>query len=481
MAHNNHHNQNQPEPGSPWDDARIEAALRQLTRQADAAPGTEPGTELVDAALASERRASRQRHPLSFREQLGKSFTLRRLAVAACVGLMVLATSSLLYPAFSRSRSSATESGFRDSDRVAMGEPYAADIASSSVAAAESGATITRDVRSRPSTRSSAANPSPGDALLNELDAGAAISIDEPASSSLRVAAPQAAPSADASTAEVNQKQSQAIVDASQPDDDEAFKPLRNTSDRAATGAAAAPSAAPAAAAPPVPRQPRLIVREGSMSICVEALDPAIASVRSLIHAELGEFVESAQRTSDEQATLVLKVTSHRVHSVLHELTQLGSVTAEQISGRDATAQAVDLDARIRNAERVERELLDLLESRRDQPLRDVLDLQRELAEARQQIEQLIAQRDALHQLAALATLRVKVFVEPAVVEPVEEPDQGFIGSLHDAWSDGVAGLQRSLELLVRVIVGGAILWAALTAVVVIGWRACSRQQAYAA
>ncbi|MGP1346689.1 MAG: DUF4349 domain-containing protein [Phycisphaerales bacterium] len=242
-------------------------------------------------------------------------------------------------------------------------------------------------------------------------------------------------------------------------------------------GAEEAVSAAPAigqavedGSAPSLSGLGRLVIRDASMRVRVEDVDGALDRVRSMVHPEAGEFVESMRRSSTHEAVLVLKVESARLSTVVDEVVSLGEVLDVQMSGRDVTDQAVDLNARIRNAERVEDELLGLLDSRDDPPLRDVLEVQRELGEARERVERLVAQRDGLLRMASLATLRVVVFAE-------READgggdgAGFGAAMGDAWRDGVSGLRATIAFLVRAAVGGAVAWVLIGIALVLVWRA---------
>lgn len=118
----------------------------------------------------------------------------------------------------------------------------------------------------------------------------------------------------------------------------------------------------------------RSVIRKSTIELAVPDAREAFAKVQHLLRADLSEFVEASTLTGqdkDARAQLTLRVaaTGDRLGEVLNQLRTLGKVESENSTGDDVTAQAVDLDARLRNEKQVETELLRLLESRKDAQL----------------------------------------------------------------------------------------------------------------
>src|SRR5690606_20931288 len=126
---------------------------------------------------------------------------------------------------------------------------------------------------------------------------------------------------------------------------------------------------------------------------------------------------------------------------------------------QDVTAQVVDLEARLRNEQRVEAELLELLAGREDAPLKEVMELRTHLSQVRQEIERLTAQRDRLSGLVAMATVLV------ILREPDAAPDDAALQSIWDhfrtavadAWGGGLRLLADTVAVILHVLVGGLI------------------------
>lgn len=234
----------------------------------------------------------------------------------------------------------------------------------------------------------------------------------------------------------------------------------------------------------PAPPALRAVIRTASMELAVKDVDSAYAQIRALAVDGLGEYVERAALDASG-GTLTLRVLNDRLESVIEAIRAIagpGGVVGERGSGEDVTDRVVDLEARLRNEQRIERELLDLLDKRGDAPLREVLDLRAEIDRVRGSIEQLIGQRERLARSTALATLVVSV--RPAG-EPVKDEPSSMWGDagrrLGRAWKAGLDGLISIGELIVVVAVGGIPIWIAGGAVGLVAWRIARRRARRAA
>ena len=229
----------------------------------------------------------------------------------------------------------------------------------------------------------------------------------------------------------------------------------------------------------------RHVVRKATIELVTADVRSTFMKVSMLISDAHGEFIEESSLTGDDDvgnASIVLRVRADRLSNVLNDLRTLGEVREESLRGDDVTSQVVDINARLRNEQRIETELLELLDSRNDAPLDDVLQVRRELQNVRQRIEQLIARRDHLSRLVSLATVLVLIHKadqpEPEV-EPVDESLGAYFSeSIGNAWHDGVRGLVNAISFLVEVIIGGIIWWVTAVAALIAAWRLLRRQHA---
>lgn len=227
----------------------------------------------------------------------------------------------------------------------------------------------------------------------------------------------------------------------------------------------------------------RAVVRKATMEIRTEDVRAAALRAQQLLSEPRGEYVESADiDDSDEarpRADLVLRVEATRLEEVLTQLRDLGEVATERVDAEDVTDQMVDLGARIENERRVEAELLELLETRANDELEDILAVRRELNAVRERIERLAAQQERLSRIVRLA--RVAVLFRTHVTETEPEAEAGvwerFVERLGQAWADGLDTLLLTIAALVRVLVGGAIWFGIAIIAAALGWRNWRRQR----
>ena len=214
----------------------------------------------------------------------------------------------------------------------------------------------------------------------------------------------------------------------------------------------------------------RSVIRKATIELITDDVRSAFLKAMHLVSEAGGEYIQDSALTGsgkDAQANLTLRVSIDRLSAVLNDLRNLGKVQSEGINGEDVTAQVVDLEARLRNEQRIETELLQLLEKRNDAPLKEILELRDNIGQVRQRIEQITAQREKLSRLVALATVLVIIKTENAPAPPPPEEKKQTIGqyfghAISTDWHNGLQVLADTLAGAVKILVGGLIWWIAL-------------------
>lgn len=165
-----------------------------------------------------------------------------------------------------------------------------------------------------------------------------------------------------------------------------------------------------------------LIVRTAQLGLQVEDVDAALAKAREAVGA-LGGYIGASTRSLQDDhpvATVTYRVPVERWDDALVALRGLATeVLTEQTDAIEVTAQAVDLDARIKNLRATETALQGVLEKAVKIP--DILEVQSQLSTVREQIEVLVAQRADLGDRAALGTISVAYGVEVVAVTQATE------------------------------------------------------------
>ena len=220
-----------------------------------------------------------------------------------------------------------------------------------------------------------------------------------------------------------------------------------------------------------IDRSDLLIIKTGSLTLQVSAIDPVLADATSLI-ASLGGYASGSDRTGDGDrlaATITFRIPAAKWEEAFVRLRGLANqVLAEHSETQDVTGQVVDLGARIRNLGATEGALQAIMD--RAGTIKDVLSVQQELTSVRGQIEELTAQKTHLEEQAALSTLAVTFSMqpEPVLAEQQAQFDPGaeaerasasLVSVLQDVATAGIwFGIVWLPILLAVSIVGGGLL-----------------------
>jgi len=121
-------------------------------------------------------------------------------------------------------------------------------------------------------------------------------------------------------------------------------------------------------------------------------------------------------------ASVMVRVPAERLDEIMQKVRELAAdpktgVLSESVTGEDVTAEYVDSQARLRNLQAAEAQLVELLDQAPD--LQYTLDIFRELTEIRSQIEVLEGRIKYLEESAALSALSVE-FVAEASLQPLQ-------------------------------------------------------------
>lgn len=224
----------------------------------------------------------------------------------------------------------------------------------------------------------------------------------------------------------------------------------------------------------------RFVIQSANLSLSSADVSAAFFKLQHLTHPETGEYVErSALRGTgkDAYAEITLRVAAGRLSEALNEIRGIGKVESEQSGGRDVTTEVVDVESRLRNERRVEVELLELFDKRKDAPLADVMALRDSIQKVRESIESLTGRRETLGKLVSLASI-VIILRSDATPPPAPEPttfSKYFSEGVAGAWRQGVWFLADAAAFCVRVIVGGAPFWILVAMIIVIVKRKIRR------
>lgn len=197
-----------------------------------------------------------------------------------------------------------------------------------------------------------------------------------------------------------------------------------------------------------VPEDVSKIIRDGTMSIQVAKDDfsEGFASVTRIAENN-GGFVLSSQTRGQRAGTLTLRIPAKRFDTAMLSLREIGTVQAQSITGKDVTAEFIDLQARLRIAKARRTVLLGL--QGQATTIGEVLTVQRQLDNVQLQIEQIQGNLNFIDDQVAEATIRVELHEQNAV--PRTETAEVENPSLGSAWDRSVQGF---LNVISAVVIG---------------------------
>jgi hypothetical protein len=186
----------------------------------------------------------------------------------------------------------------------------------------------------------------------------------------------------------------------------------------------------------PVPGLGPRIIRNASLTVEV-ANNKFEATLTRLIDlaASAGGYVSASNAVSDSSdrirtGTITFAVPADKYESTISEIRRYGTVQAFNASAQDVSAQYVDLQARLKNAEAQRDAMLLLLQKATSIP--DIITIQNQIGQITGQIEQLKGQISYLEHATTYSTINVTLR-EAAVVAPRPVDELGFQSALHNA------------------------------------------------
>lgn len=212
-------------------------------------------------------------------------------------------------------------------------------------------------------------------------------------------------------------------------------------------GVAAPPTALEQTVPVTPPGEVSAIIRDGTMSIQVErdGFSDGFAAVTRVARNN-GGFVLSSQIRGQRRGELTLRIPAKRFDEAMLALRAVGVVQAQSITGKDVTAQYVDLHARLENLVAQRTVLRGLMAQATT--IQETITVQNRLSTVELQIEQIQGQLNVIDDQVSQATVRVELHEKDTAQlqqTAVENP------SLGSAWDRSIQGF---LNVVSAVVIG---------------------------
>jgi hypothetical protein len=204
----------------------------------------------------------------------------------------------------------------------------------------------------------------------------------------------------------------------------------------------------------------RQVIRTAELTLRAGDTRAAYDRITALVEASGGYVAQANIQPSQDDTpptiVLVVRVPAGGLGSTIAAIrASADEVLSESISSQDVTEEFIDLEARLRNLEALESELVALLGIVRQQPdasPEELLRVYQEIASTRGEIELLEGRREALGRLVALSTVTMTILPTPAAVPIVAEEWRPA-----EIARDAVRALVSALQGIAGGLIWGAI------------------------
>jgi len=227
------------------------------------------------------------------------------------------------------------------------------------------------------------------------------------------------------------------------------------------------PNNVPTLAGPPVIRQAQLNISVGSGTF-----GSKLSEVRGIVEGENGYIagtdaqaspVNYAEPSQLRTGVINFMVPAANFDATIDQLSKVGTVEGEHITGTDVSAQYVDLNARLDNAEAQHQVYLALLAKATN--TQDVIALENQIGQITSQIEQLKGQIKYLDNYTAYSAITVTMTESGPAPQPQTSDSWGFATALNNAAHNFVATINYvvsglgAIGPLVVLVLAGYVVW----------------------
>lgn len=198
----------------------------------------------------------------------------------------------------------------------------------------------------------------------------------------------------------------------------------------------------------------RKIIRNADLQLESSVPEEAQQKISTIAESKGGFVVESQQRSSSsnvttrDTVTMTVRVPAAKFNESLDEIRKVASrVVVETVKGQDVTEEFVDIEARLKTKKALEEQFLEIM--KQGKTVQDALQVQRELANVRGEIEQIEGRKRFLENQSSLSTIKI-LLQTPTAYSP---SSSGFFYQLGNAISSGFDFALKFILALVYFVI----------------------------
>jgi hypothetical protein len=200
----------------------------------------------------------------------------------------------------------------------------------------------------------------------------------------------------------------------------------------------------------------RKILRNADLTLEVSAPQESQRKIASIAESAGGFVVtsESKERQTAEgtvhelEVNLVIRVPAAQFGPALDQIRSVANrVVQEKITGQDVTEEFIDLEAHLKTQKALESQFLEIM--KQAHKVEDALEVQRQIAEVRLEIEKLEGRKRFLENRASLSTITVSLQTPRAIAVNTS----GFGRDVREAVADSVQVAIAIVLFLIRFVI----------------------------
>jgi hypothetical protein len=198
----------------------------------------------------------------------------------------------------------------------------------------------------------------------------------------------------------------------------------------------------------------RKIIRNADLTLESDAPEEAQQKITAIAESKGGFVIESNQSSSDAKATtrdtvtMTVRVPAAKFSESLDEIRKMGNrVIVETVKGQDVTEEFIDIEANLKAKKALEEQFLEIM--KRGNTVQDALNVQREIANVRGEIEKIEGRKRFLENQASLSTIKIKLQSPTAFAGN----SSGFFYQLGQAISTGLNGALSFILVFVTALI----------------------------
>ena len=198
----------------------------------------------------------------------------------------------------------------------------------------------------------------------------------------------------------------------------------------------------------------RKIIRNADLRIEANSPEETQQKIAQIAQSKNGFVIETNQTTSNVQTAsrdivnMTIRVPAEKFDEAIAEIRSAGNrVIQENVKGQDVTEEFIDIEARLKTQRALEEQFLEIM--KRATTVADTLNVQRELAQVRGEIERIEGRKRFLENQSSLSTIKIQLQTPTSL----SANPTGFYYELKEALSSGLnAALNVVLFLITAVI-----------------------------